>query len=379
MSALTTTDTTDRADVVSFTPVPKRRVPTLLLNSAVVLGVAVLVAGVTFNWESYNQRDIAEIVARVAVIAGLTLLTGLNGQLSLGHSALMAVSAYTVALMQEKLDGVDSLYGWRILISIAVGVVAATVAGAILGVIAARLRGPYLAGATLALALIPPAIGAMVPAFKGDQGLKARIDPVPSTLEVNPAQWRMWLGLAVTAPVMILLANLVRSRYGRSFKAVRDDEIAAQLSGISVARTQVTAFTVSAVCAGVSGGLFALVYNTVNPASFDLNLSLFLVLAIVIGGLGSLWGAIWGAMIIIYLPHRINEWAEGLATNSPSFSRLSGALPLAVLGMLLVLVMLLARGGIQALVNRVIRYGGSLLKGRQSSWRTQSAQKSAGS
>lgn len=93
---------------------------------------------------------------------------------------------------------------------------------------------------------------------------------------------------------MLLLANLVRSRFGRSVRAVRDDEVAARLAGIHVARTQVLAFVVSAGCAGLGGGLLAVLAQSVSPGAFSLTLSLFLLMAIVIGGLGSLAGAVWG-------------------------------------------------------------------------------------
>jgi branched-chain amino acid transport system permease protein len=359
MSTLISPDSTDRADTLFFTPPKKRFRSTLLFNLAIVLVGALVIVGVTFNFEAFNQLEVAKIVAYVAAAAGLTVLVGLNGQLSLGHGALMAVSGYAVALMQAKLADNPSLYGWRVAISLAVGVMVTIVVGLIVGIVAARLRGPYLAGATLSLALVVPAIAQMYTSvFKSDQGLRVPLDPRPDSLHdlITVQQWRAWVAIAATVPVLVLLANLVHSRYGRSFKAVRDDEVAAQLSGINVARTQVVAFVVSAACAGVSGGLFGIVYGQANPGLFSLNLSLFLLLAIVVGGLGSLWGALWGSILLIVLPDTINTYAGKLTTDAASLNRLNGNISLAVFGIALILVMVVASGGIQGLVNLIVRW-----------------------
>jgi ABC-type branched-subunit amino acid transport system permease subunit len=365
MNAVTAADSTDRADTILFTPTPRRRPSTLLVNVVVVVLVAAIVLGATFNFEPFNQVEVSKIVAYIAVAAGLTVLLGLNGQLSLGHGALMAVSGYTVAILQGKLADSPSLYGWRVVISLVAGVIATTVVGLIVGLAAARLRGPYLAGVTLALALVVPALGAMYTSLlKGDQGLQVSIDPRPAGLHdtISVQQWKAWIAIFATVPVLILLANLVRSRFGRSFKAVRDDEVAAQLSGVNVARTQVLAFVVSAACAGVSGGLFGVVYGQANPGLFSLNLSLFLLLAVVLGGLGSLWGALWGSIILIVLPDTINTVAGDLTADASVLNRLNGSLALAVFGAALVVVMLVASGGIQGLVNRIARWLTAMLR-----------------
>jgi len=369
MSTLTASDPTDRADTILFNPPPKRRLSTLLVNVVVVVLAAAIVLGATFDFEPFNQIEVSKIVAYIAVAAGLTVLVGLNGQLSLGHGALMAVAGYTTALVQAKLADSPSLYGWRIVIAIAVGVLATTLVGLVVGIAAARLRGPYLAGVTLALALVVPAIGSMFTSLlKGDQGLRVSIDARPIALHdtISAQQWKAWIAIFVTVPVLILLANLVRSRFARNFKAVRDDEVAAQLSGVNVARTQVLAFVVSAACAGVSGGLFGVVYGQASPGLFSLNLSLFLLLAVVVGGLGSLWGALWGAIILIVLPDTINTWAGDLTTDAVFLNRLNGSLALAVFGVALVLVMLVVPGGIQGFVHRVARWLTGLLR-RESS------------
>src|SRR5262249_29734786 len=160
-----------------------------------------------------------------------TVLIGLNGQFSLGHGALMAISGYTVAIMQKQLGTNAALYGWRVLISLAVGVAATMVAGLIVGVAAARLRRPYLAAVTLALALIVPSMGALwYSVLNGDQGLRVTLDARPAVISnmhignayVSAEQWRTWISIAVTVPTLLLLANLVKSRIGRSWRMIRD-------------------------------------------------------------------------------------------------------------------------------------------------------------
>jgi branched-chain amino acid transport system permease protein len=154
----------------------------------------------------------------------------------------------------------------------------------------------------------------------------------------------------------LVLANLAGGRFGRQFKAVRDDEIAASLAGIPVARTQILAFMISAGCAGLGGGLLAFVIPTIGPDGFPLTLSIQLLVAIVIGGMGSLTGAVIGAVIIVLLP----TWATDIA-NGVGFSPQIGAnLSLAIFGSVLIIAMLTFPGGIVG----GLRRGGRMLATR---------------
>ena len=176
--------------------------------------------------------------------------------------------------------------------------------GAIFGVAAARLRGPYLAGATLMLAVALPFFATRFSGLLGgDQGLGFFVT-VPGFLGVNfsPLRWQAWVNCGAALVAMVLLANLVRSKIGRSWRAVRDDEVAAALAGINVARMQILAFIVSAAYAGLGGVLLAVVVGTVSPSLFTLSLSIQLLTAAVLGGLGSLSGAIWGGILLVIVP-----------------------------------------------------------------------------
>jgi branched-chain amino acid transport system permease protein len=227
-----------------------------------------------------------------------------------------------------------------------------------IGLAAARLRGPYLAGVTLAVALTPPAIAiTWSDVFNSDQGLSLFVEGPPDGLGYDfPYQrWQAWLAIIPALLVMLLLANLVRSRFGRNLRAVRDDEVAARLSGIHVARTQVLAFVVSAASAGLGGGVYAALTGSVAPGAFSLILSLYLLMAIVIGGLGSLAGAVWGALLLVALPQLTTSLSDQFTADPGAALKLQGNLGLAIFGVLLIVVMIVAPGGLQALLRKIGR------------------------
>ncbi|WP_433827236.1 branched-chain amino acid ABC transporter permease [Actinoplanes sp. CA-015351] len=337
---------TDMKTKASARPVPteglkRPRTGSRLAPIATILAGGVLVLILSYTLEPFRNYQLATVGAYFCVTAGLTVLTGLNGQLSLGHGALMATGAYAFALTQNT---------WLSLpLSFVVAIVVTTVAGAVIGLAAARLRGPYLAGLTLAVAIVVPSVTSTFDeTFNSDQGLSVVLDPPPGTIPME--RWQAWLAWTGALLTVLLLAFLVRGAFGRRLRAVRDDETAAKLAGVNVARTQVLAFVVSAVCAGVSGALFAVLAQSVSPGAFPLTLSLFLVMAIVIGGLGSLFGALLGAILLVALP----TFAQSVAEQTGSH-RLEGNLALVVFGVVLIVVMLAAPGGLASIRFTFIR------------------------
>jgi branched-chain amino acid transport system permease protein len=337
---------TDMKTKASAKPVPpklleKARSRSRLAPIVTVLAGALLILILSYTLEPFRNYQLATVGAYLCVTAGLTVLTGLNGQLSLGHGALMATGAYAFALAQNK---------WLSLpVSFVVAIVVTTVTGAIIGLAAARLRGPYLAGLTLAVAIVVPSVTSTFDeTFNSDQGLSVVLDPPPGTIPME--RWQVWLAWTGALVTVLVLALLVRGRFGRELRAVRDDETAAKLAGVNVARTQVLAFVVSAVCAGLSGALFAVLAQSVSPGAFPLTLSLFLVMAIVIGGLGSLFGALWGAVLLVVLP----AFAQSIAEQTGSH-RLEGNLALVVFGVVLIGVMLAAPGGLASIRSTLTR------------------------
>jgi branched-chain amino acid transport system permease protein len=301
----------------------------------------------TSSASAFANYRFSQIGYFLIAAAGLTVLTGLNGQLSLGHGGLMAIGAYTAGLMLKH--GSAPLLG-----VLALSVVTATLVGVVVGISAARLRGPYLAGITLALALALPDLATKYSGtFGGEQGLPINPLTPPSSLggTFPPERWLAWISLAAAIVTLVLLANLRRSRRGRLWRAVRDDEIASALAGIHVARTQVGAFIVSSACAGLAGSLLAYWAGLVAPSQFDIALSLQLVTAIVIGGLGTLSGAVWGASLLVYLP----AWSDDLGKALSLSSEVKDNLPLAVYGAALVAAMLAFPHGIQGALSRIWR------------------------
>jgi branched-chain amino acid transport system permease protein len=251
------------------------------LSGAAIL--AVILLALTNVAGSFRDYQIAEVAVYVVAVAGLTFLIGLSGQISIGHGAFMAVGAYIAALLIIHLD-------WPVIAVLFAAAAATALAGAVLGVAAARLRGPYLAGATLIFAVALPSLAYKYAGlFGGDQGLSVNIT-VPAGLGASfpLTRWQAWISCAAALVALVLLANLVRSGIGRSWRAVRDDAVAAALAGLNVARLRVLAFVVSAACGGLAGALLAITSGLVTPSGFTLTLSIGLLTAAVVGGLGEL-------------------------------------------------------------------------------------------
>jgi branched-chain amino acid transport system permease protein len=162
-------------------------------------------------------------------------------------------------------------------------------------------------------------------------------------------RWQAWIACVAALMAYVLLANVVRSRLGRAFRAVRDDEVAAQLAGLHVARTQVLAFVVSAACAGLAGGLLVVVSQLAAPGAFPLALSVALLTGVILGGLGSLMGAVWGAAALVLVP----TWSDDLSKSLGLSSNVQANLSLAIYGVVLIAVMLAAPRGLQGAVRRL--------------------------
>jgi branched-chain amino acid transport system permease protein len=335
---------------------PPLRLPrqTLVRNLVVGAALALVLYVLSLLFAPFDDLRLATAAYYFAALAGLTVLTGLNGQISLGHGALMAIGAYTTVL----LIGRES---WALAPALAAGTLSTALIGVAVGAVAARLRGPYLAGATLALAVGLPALADRYPgAFGGENGLQVNPPTPPSALGANfPLErWQAWITCIGALVVFVLLANLLRSRVGRSFRAVRDDEVAARLAGLDVGRVQVLAFVVSAACAGLGGGLLAVVNSLAAPGAFTLSLSLSLLTGIVLGGLGSLAGAAWGAVALVMLP----AWTHDVANAISLPGKVQSNLPLVLYGLILIGVIVAAPQGIQGALRAVGRW----LRGRVS-------------
>ncbi len=316
-------------------------------TTAAVVGIAVLVLTVQ-RLSDYRNSQLAPIGYMLCAAAGLTVLVGLSGQISLGHGAFMAVGAYTLALLKHTWS--SNHPNLQLIALLLASAVTAAAFGAVVGVAAARLRGPYLAGATLSLAIGLPSLASYegLPQLGGNNGISVGSVVPPNGFDLY--RWQSVVCGVAAVIVLWVLANVSHSRVGRSMRAVRDDEIAASLAGLSVARVQVLAFVISAAVAGVAGGLLALVSLAAGPGAFPLSLSLALLAAVVFGGLGSLTGAAYGSVVIVLLPTWSQSLSRALSLHS---DKVANNLPLLVYGVVLAVAMLAFPSGLQGALRRL--------------------------
>jgi len=268
--------------------------------SAFALGALVLVV-LPFVLTDFRTVQLATVGAYFIAILGLDVLTGHSGQISLGHGAFMAVGAYTTAILMAN-HGVRDL--WTI--PIAAGV--AGVIGLLAGVPALRLSGLYLALATFGIAVVLPTILKKFDHFTGGStgitlfGKPTQTGHGVGVWGLTNNQWLYALTWTVGGVVFLIAWWLLDSRFGRSLRAIRDSELAAVASGVNRAKYKVLAFGVSAAFAGVAGALFAINVAYVAPDTFPIQLSLYLLVGAVVGFFGSIWGAVFGALLIQFLP-----------------------------------------------------------------------------
>jgi branched-chain amino acid transport system permease protein len=289
--------------------------------------VALLVALVLpFTLSNFRLFQFSQVYIYAIALLGLNILTGFNGQISLGHGAFYAVGAYTTAVM---IDQWNVPYGWTIPVA---GVVC-LVAGFLFGIPALRLEGLYLALATFALALAVPQILKYFEHWTGgSQGIVLSKPGAPWGLPINPDQWLYFLTLAILVVLFAVAANLLRGRTGRAIVAIRDNAIAAQSMGVNTALYKSLTFGVSAAYTGVAGALSAVTVAYVAPDSFDVFRSITFLVGIVIGGLASISGAIFGALFIQFVPNIADK--------------LSKAAPWAIYGVILIAFMYLMPAGV---------------------------------
>jgi branched-chain amino acid transport system permease protein len=272
--------------------------------AAVALAVALVLP---FTLTNFRLFQFSQVYIYAIALLGLNILTGFNGQISLGHGAFYAMGAYTTAIMTDQWN---VPYGWTIP---AAGVLC-LVAGFLFGIPALRLEGLYLALATFALALAVPQILKYFEHWTGgSQGIVLNKPNAPWGLPINPDQWLYFLSLAVLVVLFVLAANLLRGRTGRAIVAIRDNAIAAQSMGVNTALYKSLTFGVSAAYTGVAGALSAVTVAYVAPDSFDVFRSITFLVGIVIGGLASISGAIFGALFIQFVPN----WAQDISKAAP--------------------------------------------------------------
>jgi branched-chain amino acid transport system permease protein len=264
----------------------------------------------------FQASRFATIGAYFIAIVGLNILVGYSGQISLAHGALMAVGGYTTAILMHD-HGVQDL--WTIPLA---GLVAGA-AGLLLGLPALRLSGLYLAIATFGIAVSLPSILKKFDSFTGGStGIQLFGSPEQTGHGLGPevlghklgnGDWLYYLTWGVGIVAFAIAWALIGGRVGRLLQAIRDSEVAAASAGVHPAFYKVLAFGVSSAFAGVGGALYAINTAYVNPDTFPISLSLYLLVGAVVGGLGALWGAAVGAAFIVYLP----IWVQHVSDRAP--------------------------------------------------------------
>jgi branched-chain amino acid transport system permease protein len=286
--------------------VPKRAMTLGAGTSIVVLAALVLAPLVVKNFIVFQMTMV--LIYGLAVLA-LNILTGGSGQFSLGQSAFYAIGAYTSAILMED-------FGVNYALTLPIAGILCFGAGFLFGQPALRLSGVYLALATFALATAMPQLlklGYFEKWTGGVQGLVVTKPDAPFGLHISQDVWLYYFTLVISIAIYLFSVNLLRSRSGRAFMAIRDNEIAASAMGVDVALYKTLAFGVSAGITGVAGGLGAIAVQFVAPDSYTINFAIALFLGMVVGGVGWLPGSIVGAAFIIFVPNIAESISKGLS------------------------------------------------------------------
>lgn len=303
----------------TITPVlePVKAPPGYVANRAVLTGgsrqatiLALIVVAIVlpFVLGEYRLFQATQVLIFAVAILGLNILTGYNGQISVGHSAFLAVGAYATAIL-----GIE--FGVPYWMAIPISGLICLIFGFLFGFPALRLQGFYLALATFSLAVALPQLlryRGIEQWTGGVQGLFIDKPAVPAGLPISAEQWIYFVTLFVTVGLFWAAWNLVRGPVGRAIIALRDHEVAAEVMGIRASIFKSLTFGVSAMYTGIAGSLSALSIQFVAPDSFHMFVSVTLLVGAVVGGVATIWGAFLGALFVVFIPNV----AEQISSNA---------------------------------------------------------------
>ena len=326
------------ADAALFDTPTQKRWAVLLVAALVVFPFAV---------DEYWLYLACLVAINVASAAGLNLLTGYTGLVSLGQAAFMGVGAYTVAILQAR---------WQLhfLPNLLAGGVVAMCCGIVVGLPSLRVKGLYLAIATIAAGVLAHFIFAHWTAVTGGSaGLTVR--PAQAFgVDLDTSFRFYWLALPVTALLLLGIANLMRTRIGRAFIAIRDRDISAEVLGIRLLPYKLLSFAISSFYAGVAGGLFAYFFRAITPESFPLVMSIFFLAAVIVGGMGTVLGSVLGAVFMTLVPEVLKLVMSWLPLSGNAALYLSPVRTI-VFGALIVLFLIFEPHGLAEIWRRVRR------------------------
>jgi len=310
------------------------------LRSIHTLWIAAVLVVLPFLFEDFTVFQINLMLVYAIAVLGLNVLTGYGGQISLGHGAFYAIGAYTAAVLMEHAQ--MSAY-----MTLPIAGLISLVAGILVGFPALRLAGHYLALATFALAMAIPQL-LKYDSFEhytgGVQGLVLMKPEVPFEFELfgqelNDDRWLYYFILLVGTFIFWVCSNLMKGRIGRAIMAIREQPIAAGALGVNLAAVKTMTFGLSAAITGIAGALGAVTVAYVAPDSFLAFLSISILVGAVVGGLGTIWGALFGAAFIQFIPNVADE--------------ISKSAPWAVYGAILIALIYVAPGGVMGLLRKL--------------------------
>lgn len=333
------------ADMALF-PLPQTR-----WAVAAIAALFIIVAPLSFG--PYYLSILNLVLVAIVGALGLNILVGYTGLISIGHGAFMSVGAYTAANLIVRLD----MPFW---ITIPAGGLMAALIGMIVGIPSLRIKGIYLAIATLAAQLIIEWTINHVEWISG--GIQSSIEiPHPSVFgTVLRAEWQLYLFLMFFAVLAIIATmNLVRSRIGRAFIAIRDQDIAAEIIGINIFRYKLYAFAISSFYAGVAGVLQSYYLGLANYEQFQIDVSIDYLAMVIIGGLGSVLGSIFGAIFVTLLPI-VTRWGlesfGGLLFSDAALLNIIPNMRLVMFGTLIILFLIAEPEGLYRLWRNIRNY-----------------------
>jgi branched-chain amino acid transport system permease protein len=295
-------------------------------KAAAVVVAAIVLYQLPLYYQEFRVRQFNEVIFLSVAVLGLGLLTGFNGQISIGHGAFFGIGAYTTAILVTD-------HGWSYLATMPVGALIAFVVGALVGVPALRIKGLYLALTTLAFATTFTLVIKKFSSVTG--GTQGKVVPrfqVPSWSNLTNDQFIYYMLLIMAVVLFVLARNLVKSRVGRALIAVRDNEVAAEVVGVNLAAYKVMTFGLSAALAGIAGSMSVINTPFVDANSFTITKSIEFLAALVIGGAATIFGPVVGAIFVVFVP----EFSSDI---NPALSQV-------IYGGLLIVLMLVLPGGI---------------------------------
>ena len=318
--------------------VEERASPRARSGSALILAVLLAAAAaLPFMLKGFVVFQLTMVMINAIAIMGLNLLTGFNGQFSLGHGAFFAIGAYTTAILMDQ-------FGMPFYATIPAAALSSFMFGVLFGLPALRLENIYLALATFSLAAVMPQLLKLKPIeglTGGVQGIVLTKPAAPLGLPLTDDQWLYFFTVAVGLALYFAARNIVRSRTGRAIMAIRDNPISARAMGVNSAFYKTLIFGVSALYTGIAGSLSAVAVQFVAPDSFTVVLSVGLLVGLVIGGIAWLPGALIGGAFVLFVPNIADGFSKGL----------SGA----IYGLILLLVVYLMPSGAGAISRAAVQ------------------------